>query len=171
MKLLITFWILILAGCSSPGSEKGKEKVDSSVATIKDNAQESATTEPIDSTEKIAEKEVVTETAEKNSHPISKVYSNKRFKDVTVQKVGKDKYRVKGKGQIFEASFSWVVEDGHNELKKGHETTDAGAPEWGNFDFVVEVAKQRSNSTLNLIIFETSAKDGSRQYLLPIKLE
>jgi hypothetical protein len=49
--------------------------------------------------------------------------------------------------------------------------TDAGAPEWGNFNFVIEVAKQRSNSTLHLILYETSAKDGSRQHLLPIKLE
>jgi hypothetical protein len=78
---------------------------------------------------------------------------------------------VKGKGQIFEAAFSWVVEDGHNEIKKGHQMTDAGAPEWGNFNFVVEVVKQRSNATLHLIIFEISAKDGSRQYELPIKLD
>jgi hypothetical protein len=102
---------------------------------------------------------------------VPKVYANKRFRDVTVEKIAANKYRVKGKGQIFEAAFSWVVEDGHNELKQGHVMTDAGAPEWGNFNFVVEVAKQRSNSTLHLILYETSAKDGSRQHLLPIKLE
>jgi hypothetical protein len=100
-----------------------------------------------------------------------KVYANERFKDVTVEKLGNDKYHISGKGQIFEARFGWVVEDGHNELATGFEDTDAGAPEWGNFDFTVEVKKAKAGSTLHLVIFETSAKDGSRVYELPVPLE
>ena len=99
-----------------------------------------------------------------------KKYSNERFRNVTVEKVNGDTFRVKGEGQIFEASFSWIVEDGHNELKEGHEMTDAGAPEWGKFDFTLDVAKNRENSTLTLILFETSANDGSRQHELAITL-
>lgn len=99
-----------------------------------------------------------------------KKYSNERFRNVTVEKVNGDTFRVKGEGQIFEASFNWVVEDGHDELKEGHETTDAGAPAWGKFDFTLDVAKNRENSTLTLILFETSAEDGSRQHQLPITL-
>ncbi|WP_293895035.1 Gmad2 immunoglobulin-like domain-containing protein [Flavobacterium sp.] len=102
---------------------------------------------------------------------IPRKYSNERFKDVTVESVGENKFRVKGKGQIFEASFSWVIEDGHNELQKGFQMTDAGAPEWGNFDFTIEASKKEENSTLTLILFEASAKDGSRQYELPIALD
>ncbi len=102
--------------------------------------------------------------------PSPKVYSNQRFKDVTVEQIGEHKFRIRGKGQIFEAAFSWVVEDGHNEIKEGHDMTDAGAPEWGNFNFVVDVKKQRPNSTLHLILYEASAKDGSRQYQLPVLL-
>jgi hypothetical protein len=49
--------------------------------------------------------------------------------------------------------------------------TDAGAPEWGRFSFTVEAVKKRANSTLHIILFESSAKDGSRQYELPILLE
>ncbi|MEO6488548.1 MAG: Gmad2 immunoglobulin-like domain-containing protein, partial [Ferruginibacter sp.] len=71
----------------------------------------------------------------------------------------------------FEAAFSWVVEDGHEELKKGFHMTDAGAPAWGKFDFTIDVQKKRENSTLTLILFESSAKDGSRQYELPIVLK
>ncbi|MBA2745336.1 MAG: Gmad2 immunoglobulin-like domain-containing protein [Flavisolibacter sp.] len=100
----------------------------------------------------------------------SKVYSNQRFQDVTVTKVTDGNYHVEGKGQIFEAAFSWVVEDGHNEIKKGHGMTDAGAPEWGKFSFDLEVQKARENSTLTLLLFESSAKDGSRQHELPIVL-
>ena len=99
-----------------------------------------------------------------------KNYSNERFRNVTVEKVNGNKFRVKGEAQIFEASFSWTVEDGHNELKNGDEMTDAGAPEWGKFDFTVEVAKSDENTTLTLILFELSAKDGSRQHELPIAL-
>ena len=99
-----------------------------------------------------------------------KNYSNERFRNVTVEKVNGDKFRVKGEGQIFEASFNWTVEDGHYELKKGYEITDAGAPEWGKFDFTINVAKNKKNSTLTLIIFEISAEDGSRQHQLPIFL-
>jgi hypothetical protein len=36
-----------------------------------------------------------------------------------------------------------VIEDGHNELKTGFTTTDAGAPEWGNFDFTIDIEKKR----------------------------
>ena len=97
-------------------------------------------------------------------------YSNERFKNVTVEKVNGATFRVKGEGQIFEASFNWIIEDGHDELKKGAEMTDAGAPEWGKFDFTIDVAKNRENSTLTLILFEISAKDGSRQHELPIVL-
>ncbi|WP_300570415.1 Gmad2 immunoglobulin-like domain-containing protein [Flavobacterium sp.] len=101
---------------------------------------------------------------------ISKKYSNERFRNVTVEKMSDNKFRVRGEGQIFEASFNWSVEDGHNELKKGYEMTDAGAPEWGKFDFILDSVKDKENSTLTLILFETSAKDGSRQHELPIIL-
>ncbi len=100
----------------------------------------------------------------------SEKYFNERFREVTVEKVGDNKYRVRGQGQIFEANFSWIIEDGHNELYKGFQMTDAGAPEWGKFDFTIDAQKEEANSTLTLILFEVSAKDGSRQYELPIAL-
>ena len=111
-----------------------------------------------------------TETEKPTAPPAAKTYSNARFKEVTVEKIGEHKFLIKGKGQIFEASFNWVVEDGHEEIKKGFEMTDAGAPEWGNFKFTIDVQKKDPNSTLHLILFESSAKDGSRQYELPVTL-
>lgn len=99
-----------------------------------------------------------------------KKYFNARFKEVIVEKMDDDTFRVHGQAQIFEASFSWIVEDGHNELIKGFEMTDAGAPEWGNFDFTLDVEKQKANSTLTLILFEISAMDGSRQHELSMSL-
>jgi hypothetical protein len=71
---------------------------------------------------------------------------------------------------VFEAAFSWVVEDEHEELFSGHAITDAGAPALGNFSFDITVKKKRANSILHLVLFEASAKDGSRQHELPVKL-
>lgn len=99
------------------------------------------------------------------------VYSNQRFKNVYVEKLSDTSFRITGKAQVFEAAFGWVIEDGHNELQSGHGMTDAGAPEFGNFSFVVNVKKQRPNSTLHLILFESSPNDGSRQFELPVPLK
>jgi hypothetical protein len=98
------------------------------------------------------------------------VYANDRFKDVTISKTGEHTWRASGKAQIFEATFGWVVEDGHDELVRGFHQTDAGAPDWGNFDFSVTVPANEKVHTLHLILFETSAEDGSRQHELAIPL-
>ncbi len=87
-----------------------------------------------------------------------------------MERIGDSSFRISGKGQIFEANFGWVVEDGHEELKSGYQMTDAGAPEWGKFSFTVTAAKKRPNSTLHLVLYESSAMDGSRVYELPVLL-
>lgn len=147
MKLLYILFAFFLVACSESDSEK---------ETFTE--KEPIVVQPEDSI-------VIEEPKEE-----LKTYSNKRFKDVTVEKTAENIFVISGKGQIFEANFGWVVEDGHYELKKGFEMTDAGAPEWGNFSFTIEVAKKRENSTLHLILFETSAEDGSRQHELSIML-
>ncbi|WP_081661834.1 Gmad2 immunoglobulin-like domain-containing protein [Gillisia sp. JM1] len=128
--------------------------------------------------EKLKENDVVisadTTQSDKSIKPnkeITKEYANQRFRKVRVEKIASNKFRIQGEAQIFEANFNWVIEDGHYELKKGYEMTDAGAPEWGKFDFTIEAHKKRDNSTLNIILFEISAKDGSRQYELHIPLK
>lgn len=108
--------------------------------------------------------------AEKSENLLPEQYSNERFKEVTVERIDENKFRVRGKGQIFEANFNWIIKDGHDELQKGFQMTDAGAPEWGDFDFTIIVQKKRENSKLTLVLFESSAKDGSRQDELPIVL-
>lgn len=146
-----TFFLLVLSfiACNNNEQIKTTAKVDS-LKTITDTLQ------------------VKKETNQENLLP--KTYSNKRFKDVTVERLGKDTFVISGQGQIFEANFNWIVEDGHNELKKGFQMTDAGAPEWGKFKFAINVQKKRENSTLTLVLFEISAEDGSRKYELPITL-
>ena len=133
------------------------------------NNEHIKTTAKVDTLKTIPETLQVTKEAEPEAI-LSKTYSNKRFRDVTVERIGQDTFLVRGQGQIFEANFNWIVEDGHEELKKGFQMTDAGAPEWGKFEFAITVHKKRKNSTLTLILFESSPKDGSREYELPIPL-
>jgi hypothetical protein len=152
MRMILLILVIIVAGCKNSESKSESIKTDTLENTPDVNQVTNRTNrEPVIS--------------------ISKPYSNTRFKDVFVEQLGENKFRVRGQGQIFEANFGWIVEDGHEELYKGNQMTDAGAPEWGNFEFTIDVTKQRENSTLTLILFESSAKDGSRQYELPIALE
>ena len=89
-------------------------------------------------------------TAKKDTILPLKAYTNKRFKNVIVERIGKDSFLVHGQGQIFEATFNWVLEDGHDELQKGFQMTDAGAPEWGKFKFIIQAQKKRKTQHLRL---------------------
>ena len=156
MKYLQILLVIILAACNGNETQNTTGIKNDTVVT-----QETTTiqTEKVDSTK-----------SNESVALVPKIYANARFKEVTVEKTGDNTFLIKGKGQIFEANFNWVVEDGHEELKTGYTTTDAGAPEWGNFSFTIDAPKKRANSTLHLIIFELSANDGSRQHELPILL-
>ncbi|QQE73144.1 Gmad2 immunoglobulin-like domain-containing protein [Brevibacillus composti] len=162
--LLLAVW---LQGCSSPaetpsnGAQPTPEQPPAAEQPAPTpqppqtgNAQPAAPAEP---------------SAEKPGDPAS-VYGNEIFQEVTVKKEKEDTYSVKGKARVFEAVFQYVVEDGHNELAQGVVNTSAGAPEWGHFEFTVQVKKDQPNSTLTLVLFEVSAKDGSRRLELPIPL-
>ncbi len=170
MKKVSVIFLLIVAGCNNEDRYNNIGNTDSVITSPAVEANQPAKNP--DSNSIVTKTKDSSFAKEKDIMPGTsfKIYSNQRFKEVQVKKLGKQKYEIKGKGQIFEASFGWVVEDGHNEIKKGFETTDAGAPDWGNFNFIVEVAKERNHSALHLILFETSAKDGSRQFELPLLL-
>ncbi len=149
MRSIVLFSLLLLMACSKSESKR-TTIVEDTLKTTPETLQIPKEVEP--------------------HTPLPKTYSNQRFRDVTMERVGDDKFILRGQGQIFEASFSWIVEDGHEELMKGFQMTDAGAPEWGKFEFAITVQRKRMNSTLTLILFESSPKDGSRQYELPITL-
>ncbi|NGY37082.1 sporulation protein [Flavobacterium sp. XN-5] len=150
MKIKSTIWLLsmLLLACNKQNKDDS-ESIDTTA--VNDTVQITKSIAP--------EEEMVTAS------------SNERFRQVTVEKVGENKFRLQGQAQVWEANISWVIEDGHNELKSGFTTADAGAPEWGNFDFTIEIEKKDNYSTLILILFEESAEDGSRKHELPIPLK
>ncbi|WP_367754727.1 stalk domain-containing protein [Ammoniphilus sp. 3BR4] len=94
---------------------------------------------------------------------------NERFAKIKIYQHD-GSYWVMGVARVFEGVMGYVVEDGHYELAKGFDTTSRGAPEWGLFMFRLDVSKARPNSTLTLVLYEESPKDGKRQFelLLPL---
>ena len=119
-----------------------------------------------------------TDSAKQNNQPkeetsdalTPKTFSNERFKNVSVSKITEDSFAISGKARVFEAVFNWVLKKGDKEIKSGYKMTDAGAPEWGNFVFGITIPAG-ADSTLRLVLFESSAKDGSRvsELTLPLK--
>ena len=172
MRILIVIFICSIISCSESSEEHSQKISDSTIASIRTNPEEAGDTDQAEIKDKKTENPIKADPAPEETTPSTgkQVYSNKRFRNVIVINSGNGNYAIQGEGQIFEASFSWVIEDGHKEIKKGFEMTDAGAPEWGKFHFTVNVRKTNPNSTLHLILFEISAKDGSRQHELPIPL-
>jgi hypothetical protein len=149
-KFIAIAFILFAVACG--GSEEGGSENDSTTWTY----------------------DTMDVTLDENPHIHGKdtvdVYSNKRFKNVYVEKLGDTSYRVMGQAQVFEAAYSWYLTDGEKEISSGYGTTDAGAPEFGNFSFVLNTGKRPAGKALHLVLFESSAKDGSRQHELPIRL-
>ncbi|MFZ3589196.1 BsuPI-related putative proteinase inhibitor [Bacillus sp. DJP31] len=83
-------------------------------------------------------------------------------------------YIITGEARVFEASFMYSVEDGHNELiKETPFQANEGAPSWSAFELKVSIPKDKlpSNGTITAHIFERSAKDGSivNSYYVPLQ--
>lgn len=92
------------------------------------------------------------------------------FSPISEEEIGPT-FTVEGEARVFEAAFSWVLEDGHNILAEGHEMTDAGAPEWGKFKFDVNF-EYATQPHMMLILYVSSANDGSpeHQLIIPLKV-
>ncbi|WP_347861195.1 BsuPI-related putative proteinase inhibitor [Salimicrobium sp. PL1-032A] len=72
-------------------------------------------------------------------------------------------YTVSGEARVFEGSFLYRVEDGHNELiGETPVQVDAGAPDWSEFNLEISIPESDlpDFGSLTLILYENSAKDG-----------
>ncbi len=95
---------------------------------------------------------------------------NDRFKDVILTRLSADSARLTGKARIFEATLSYAIYDKGKKVYEGFHTTSAGAPEWGDFDFNIAIPGSAGHSGTYVLLFESSAKDGSPQGVLKFPL-
>jgi hypothetical protein len=99
--------------------------------------------------------------------------ANNAFRNLKV--TGSDGfYTVTGEGRVFEAVFSYHIEDGNQILQE--ETffpLNEGAPAWSPFEINIELSKDKlpANGTVTIVLYERSAKDGSptNEIVLPLE--
>ncbi len=97
---------------------------------------------------------------------------NSAFRNIVVFG-SKGTYTVVGEARVFEATVQYEVEDGHVIFLEGFETARIGAPDWGVFTIDIHIPEESlpNHGQLTLILFEESAKDGSRLNELSVPLE
>jgi hypothetical protein len=105
-----------------------------------------------------------------SSKSFSKTYNGGKFKDVTITKTERNEFRIDGRAQIEDPSFSWIIVHGNKTVKKGFAAPDEGAPAWGNFSFTISLSKHDVHSSLTLILFQPNSHDKSRKNELAIPL-
>ncbi|MEC5424841.1 Gmad2 immunoglobulin-like domain-containing protein [Virgibacillus sp. C22-A2] len=82
----------------------------------------------------------------------------------------KDRVVVSGLAKVYEGTILYEFEDGHFILDEGFTTATVGAPEWGEFEIIIEF-DEVANYSGRVILFEESAKDGSRINELQIPIQ
>ncbi|MCA0969620.1 hypothetical protein LCM20_03310 [Halobacillus litoralis] len=84
-------------------------------------------------------------------------------------------YVVSGEARVFEASFMYSIEDGHNVLVEPTPVQVDGdaAPSWSPFEIEVSISEENlpEFGTVTMSIFEESAKDGKPTNVNYIPLE
>jgi hypothetical protein len=153
MKYKIILISMLLVACNS-GTGEPPAGVDSSA--VENRIEETSGDSPVS--------HEPAKTTKQNS------FTNQRFRDVTISKIDTGKYDIRGKAQMFEADFGWAVNRDGKEIQSGYGLTDAGAPAWGNFQLTIVLEEKDLSAPSTLILFESSAKDGSRQHQLEIEL-
>ncbi|MBN6205749.1 Gmad2 immunoglobulin-like domain-containing protein, partial [Ralstonia pickettii] len=83
-----------------------------------------------------------------------------------------NEFTVRGEARVFEASFMYEFEDGHNILDEGNVTASTGAPDWGEFEITITF-DEVAYDTGTVILYDESQKDGSRQneLFIPVTVE
>lgn len=97
---------------------------------------------------------------------------NTAFRQLKVAGTGGN-YTVTGEARVFEAVMNYAVTDGLHVLTEGTINLDQGAPEWSAFTLPIKIAKDSlpTAGDLKLVLFEISAKDGSRTNEIQLELE
>lgn len=98
---------------------------------------------------------------------------NTAFRNVQVLGENGD-YTVTGEVRVFEATFFYAVEDGHDYvIPETLQMASEGAPAWAPFEIKITIPKDKipTNGALILHLFERSAKDGSITNLYHAKLQ
>lgn len=73
----------------------------------------------------------------------------------------KNEIIVRGLARVFEGTIQYQFRDNHSILDEGYTTTSEGTEEWNEFEIIIKVDKSAHRSA-RIILYEESAKDGSK---------
>lgn len=95
------------------------------------------------------------------------IKSNNNIKVMQFDKINGGVH-VSGVAKVFEATVNYAIENKSGDvLEEGVTMASIGGPKWGKFDFEV---CYMPNNTHYIVIFTTSARDGTRQNEIKLKL-
>jgi len=174
---LIILSIFCLTSCQSSDYGNGKKDDQSSQVDKGKTTDKGNTPDTDKNTDKGNTPDKGTNNPPKKDEtkPPVKVFTpveNDAFKVTSVvnDSTGKNVLIVEGKASVFEATFLYRIEDGHNVLAEGHTMADMGAPEWGNFKLVINYDQPTSPNGV-LTLYVASAKDGQPEDILNIPIQ
>lgn len=153
MKKYLLILTVILAGCNS-GNERDTSTIVANNPDSVAPADHTSVDQPADTTSTVAAPQ-----------------SNDRFRDVTLVRLSNDSANLRGRARIFEANLSYAVYEQGKLMYENFHTTSAGAPEWGEFDFNIKVPAPSTDTGTYVMVYESSAKDGSRVGILKFPLQ
>ncbi|MCG5102146.1 Gmad2 immunoglobulin-like domain-containing protein [Oceanobacillus alkalisoli] len=167
------FGVLFLSACG--GNEVGSDTEQQDEPEQEDVAEDEGTEEDTTENREAAEEDTEEEANSGNaSDGMDIVAENDAFKvfEPAPDSVVANEFIVRGEARVFEANVSYEFEDGHNILAKGFVTASQGAPEWGEFEITISF-DEVANDTGLIVLYEESAKDGSRQneLIIPVKVK
>ena len=83
----------------------------------------------------------------------------------------KDRIVVRGLARVFEGTLKYEFEDGHFILDEGFTTASIGAPEWGEFEIIINLSTA-TDGNYRIVLYEESAKDGSNlnELIIPVQV-
>ncbi|MEE6449993.1 Gmad2 immunoglobulin-like domain-containing protein [Gottfriedia acidiceleris] len=171
---LIILSVFCLTSCQSSDYGNGK-KDDQSSQVDKGKTTDKGNTDKNTDKGNTQDKGTNNPPKKDETKPPVKVFTpveNDAFKVTSVvnDSTGKNVLIVEGKASVFEATFLYRIEDGHNVLAEGHTMADMGAPEWGNFKLVINYNQPTSPNGV-LTLYVASAKDGQPENVLNIPIQ
>lgn len=94
------------------------------------------------------------------------------FRNVSVTGTNGE-YTVTGEASVFEGTFYYTVEDGHDYLiEETVVTVEEGAPNWSDFEFQIAIPQDKlTNTTLTLELYEKSAENGEPIHHVTLQLD
>lgn len=169
---IIFFGAIFISACDENTTEPDVEhdeqlEEESEVDPVPENNNDSSDSE--ENTDEASDSEETDEEPNNLENEPEILLENEAFRvfePAPDSEVGNE-FVVRGQARTFEGNVQYEFEDGHNILAEGFTTASAGAPEWGDFEITIRF-EGVANESGTVILFEQSAKDGSRIHELMI---